>query len=60
MVKSFIVFFIALIIRITLGSLTSKFQFLRTWITCLNCIVIGCAVIFIITVVINIINAKKK
>lgn len=63
MIGSFICFLIALIIRITIGSLVGQFEFLSEWLPWLTGIVIALAIIFVIFVIaklINVIKSKKK
>lgn len=63
MIGSFICFLIALIIRITIGSLIGQFEFLSEWLPWLTGIVIALAIIFVIFVIaklINVIKSKKK
>ena len=60
MIGSFIIFLIALILRITLGTLTGKFVFLKSWLPYFNIVVIACAVVFAVFVIIAIVKQLGK
>ena len=60
MVWSFIILVIALILRIGVEELALTYDFLLSWITYFNWVLIGTAVIFVFFVLIYIVKAIKK
>lgn len=60
MVWSFILLVIALILRIGVEELALTYDFLLSWITYFNWVLIGTAVIFVFFVLIYIVKAIKK
>lgn len=59
-IGSFVCFVVAIILRITLGSLTDKFEFLESWLPYFNYIIIGFAVITVIFIIVVLIKVIKK
>lgn len=59
-IGSGIMLFIAIILRITLGSLTDKFEFLIGWLPYFTYAIIGFAVITVIFVIVAIIKSITK
>lgn len=59
-ISSGILTLMAVILRITLGSLTDKFEFLESWLRWFNYTIIGFAVIFVIFVIVVLIKTIKK
>ena len=59
-ISSGILTLMAVILRITLGSLTDKFEFLESWLRGVNYLIIGFAVITVIFVIVVLIKTIKK
>ena len=59
-VGSGVLLFIAVILRITLGSLTEKFEFLGNWLKYFNYTIIALAIITVIFIIATIIKTIKK
>ena len=59
-ISSGILTLMAVILRITLGSLTDKFEFLESWLRWFNYLIIGFAVITVIFVIVVLIKTIKK
>ena len=59
-IGSGVLFLISISLRITLGSLTDKFEFLESWLRWFNYTIIGFAVIFVIFVIVVLIKTIKK
>lgn len=59
-ISSGILTLMAVILRITLGSLTDNFEFLESWLRWFNYLIIGFAVITVIFVIVVLIKTIKK
>ena len=59
-ISSGILTLMAVILRITLGSLTDKFEFLESWLRWFNYLIIGFAVITVIFVIVVLIKTIKN
>lgn len=59
-IGSFVSLVIAIILRITLWSLTGKFEFLESWLKWFDYIIIVFAVITVIFVIIALVKVIKK
>lgn len=59
-IGSGVMLLISIILRITLGSLTDKFDFLESWLPWFTYIIIGFAVLTAIFVIVALIKAIKK
>ncbi len=59
-IASGIVLLISIVLRITLGTLTDKFDFLESWLPYFNYIIIGFALITVAFVAVVLIKTIKK